>query len=282
MNRDEVNNVDLEREIDKLSSSGVKNRTQTLTLSRLMVRAEDLQPRKNILNVLRKADQACRRLFLDYHGLKLLWGWMVDAASAGQNPENIEFKMDLLKTLSSLPVPNKTMLLDSKILSIVEKWAIPIEAPSSTAAAVPVVKKEETSEDPTDAVKDEVTDSVVIKQDPDDPPRQEPANPTQEPVAPADTNTAEAPSDKEDVEKVRVGTNREDAKLNHRLLFIPGGNDGFAVVGILVKPQGSIPDPQEGAVREDEGARTGSGRALHRAFGSRPGRASSATGSEQL
>jgi histone-lysine N-methyltransferase SETD2 len=47
---------------------------------------------------------------------------MVDASSIGQNSENIQFKIDLLSTLSSLPVPNKTMLLDSKLISIVEKW----------------------------------------------------------------------------------------------------------------------------------------------------------------
>ena len=64
-----------------------------------------------------------RRLFLDYHGLKLLWGWMVDASSPSHNTENIQFKLDLLSTLTSLPVPNKTMLLDSKLISIVEKWA---------------------------------------------------------------------------------------------------------------------------------------------------------------
>lgn len=63
-----------------------------------------------------------RRLFLDYHGLKLLWGWMIDASSGGDSPESIQFKLDILSTLSCLPVPNKTMLLDSKLISIVEKW----------------------------------------------------------------------------------------------------------------------------------------------------------------
>lgn len=71
-----------------------------------------------------------RRLFLDYHGLKLLWGWMIDATSAGNSLESIQFKIDLLLTLSSLPVPNKTMLMDSKLLSIVEKWAIASESVS--------------------------------------------------------------------------------------------------------------------------------------------------------
>ena len=58
--RDDVDSVDLDREIDKLAASGVKSRTQTLTLSRLMVRAEDLESRRNILNVLLNAEQACR------------------------------------------------------------------------------------------------------------------------------------------------------------------------------------------------------------------------------
>ena len=62
-------------------------------------------------------------MFLDYHGLKLLWGWMIDASSTSISAESVQFKLDLLSTLSSLPVPNKTMLLDSKLLTIVEKWA---------------------------------------------------------------------------------------------------------------------------------------------------------------
>ena len=75
---------------------------------------------------------------MDYHGLKLLWGWMVDASSGGgDSPENTQFKIDLLSTLSSLPVPNKTMLLDSKLLSIVEKWTIVVDTNHH------VVKKEE-------------------------------------------------------------------------------------------------------------------------------------------
>lgn len=52
--------MDLESEIDKLVASGVKNRTQTLNLSRLMVRAEDFETRRNILSILRNAEQACR------------------------------------------------------------------------------------------------------------------------------------------------------------------------------------------------------------------------------
>jgi hypothetical protein len=58
--RGEVNNIDLESEIERLVTLGVKNRTETLNLSRLMVRAEDFEARRNILTVLRNAEQACR------------------------------------------------------------------------------------------------------------------------------------------------------------------------------------------------------------------------------
>lgn len=135
--REEVNTIDLESEIERLVTLGVKNRTETLNLSRLMVRVEDFEARKNILTVLRNSEQACRRLFLDYHGLKLLWGWMVDASSLGQSSENLQFKLDLLSTLSSLPVPNKTMLLDSKLISIVEKWSTVSESPSTVEVPKP-------------------------------------------------------------------------------------------------------------------------------------------------
>ena len=47
---------------------------------------------------------------------------MIDASSGGDSLESTQFKIDILSTLSSLPVPNKTMLLDSKLITIVEKW----------------------------------------------------------------------------------------------------------------------------------------------------------------
>ncbi len=91
-----------------------------------------------------------RRLFLDYHGLKLLWGWMVDASSFGQSSENVQFKIDLLSTLSSLPVPNKTMLLDSKLISIVEKWTTSVEPQLETVKTENSTEIEESSENQTE------------------------------------------------------------------------------------------------------------------------------------
>lgn len=59
-NREEENTIDLESEIERWVTLGVKNRTETLNLSSLMVRAEDFEARKNILTVLRDSEQACR------------------------------------------------------------------------------------------------------------------------------------------------------------------------------------------------------------------------------
>lgn len=77
--------LQLEEEIEKLCVSGLKNRAHTLTLCRLMVRAEDLQSRAQLLKLLQGGEPACRRLFLDYHGLRLIWSWMMDVGSNKSN-----------------------------------------------------------------------------------------------------------------------------------------------------------------------------------------------------
>lgn len=65
-------------ELAKLETSGLKNRNHTLTLSRLMVRAESWDDRERLLKILSNGEAPCRRLFLDYHGLRLIWSWMFD------------------------------------------------------------------------------------------------------------------------------------------------------------------------------------------------------------
>ena len=74
----------MEEEIEKLSGSGVKNQKHTLTLSRLMVRAGDELSRQPLLEIAQAADPCCKRLFLDYHGLGLLWSWMMDTQSSAK------------------------------------------------------------------------------------------------------------------------------------------------------------------------------------------------------
>ncbi|XP_015113750.1 probable histone-lysine N-methyltransferase CG1716 [Diachasma alloeum] len=113
---------DLEEEIDKLCSCGLKNRTHTLALSRLMVRSREMDHRSRLLKVLQSGVEACRRLFLDYHGLRLIWSYMMDVAGI-QSDEARVFRLELVKTLNTLPIPNKTMLMDSKVFGVVEKWS---------------------------------------------------------------------------------------------------------------------------------------------------------------
>ena len=79
--------------------------------------------------------------------------------------DSAHFKTDLLTTLSSLPVPNKTMLLDSKLLPLIEKW-ITASSDSSTT----VVKKEACSEKNQNSVQTSealtLTDNVAAEAEP--------------------------------------------------------------------------------------------------------------------
>lgn len=112
----------MEEEIDKLCSGGLKNRAHTLTLSRLMVRSRELEHRTRLLRLIQSGEHPCRRLFLDYHGLRLIWSYVMDI-STNDSDEAQQFRLEVLKTLNTLPIPNKTMLMDSKIFNVVEKWS---------------------------------------------------------------------------------------------------------------------------------------------------------------
>lgn len=56
-----------------------------------MVRAEDMHSRAKLLKLLRDGEPACCRLFLDYHGLRLIWSWMIDTRTA----DNVEAKTEV-------------------------------------------------------------------------------------------------------------------------------------------------------------------------------------------
>lgn len=43
--------------------------------------------------------------------------------AADETEEAQQFRLEVLKTLSTLPIPNKTMLMDSKVFSVVQKWS---------------------------------------------------------------------------------------------------------------------------------------------------------------
>ncbi|XP_017888798.1 probable histone-lysine N-methyltransferase CG1716 [Ceratina calcarata] len=119
---DYMEDEDLEEEINKLCSAGLKNRAHTLTLSRLMVRSRELEHRTRLLRLIQSGEQPCRRLFLDYHGLRLIWSYVMDI-SKDDSEEARQFRLEVLKTLYKLPIPNKTMLMDSKIYNVVQKWS---------------------------------------------------------------------------------------------------------------------------------------------------------------
>lgn len=113
---------DLDDEIMSLGRTGVKRKEHILKLSRLMVRAKNIDARCNILCLIREGELPCRRLFLDYQGLRLLYGWLSDSIVKETNA-NLILIIEILETLKKLPIPNKTMTKDSKVYSIVEKWA---------------------------------------------------------------------------------------------------------------------------------------------------------------
>lgn len=80
----------LNEEIEMLVTTGLKNQAHTLKLSRLMVRAKEPQQRTKLLRVLRRGELPCRRLFLDYHGLQLMHGYMIDVQHLVLNNKKFE------------------------------------------------------------------------------------------------------------------------------------------------------------------------------------------------
>ena len=92
-----------------------------LSSNRLMVRATDLNTRLVLAGLLREADSPCRRLFLDYHGLKILGGWMAELGWAAAR--ELELKEKVEDVLASLSIPHRTMLIESKVWDKVAAWA---------------------------------------------------------------------------------------------------------------------------------------------------------------
>lgn len=113
--------LEIEEQIKDLIKSGLKNRAHTISLARLVVRAKSVESRSSILKILIAGELPCRRLFLDYNGLKLLHTWMCDISIKSSIPD-ICLCIELLNALSLLPITNKTVLRDSKVLERVEKW----------------------------------------------------------------------------------------------------------------------------------------------------------------
>ncbi|KAH8411302.1 hypothetical protein KR215_001798 [Drosophila sulfurigaster] len=109
---------DVLEQLSLLRRSGLKNQADTLRFSRCMVRAK-LQPtRLQLLQLLAGGELPCRRLFLDYHGLRLLYAWISDS----QHGHDAQLRAALLVALDALPISNRTMLNDSRVYQSVESW----------------------------------------------------------------------------------------------------------------------------------------------------------------
>ncbi|XP_061707608.1 probable histone-lysine N-methyltransferase CG1716 isoform X2 [Cydia pomonella] len=111
---DLVQDADIEEDLEALHRTGVKNQSHTLRLSRTVVRAKTRRAQVALLRLLRDADLPCRRLFLDYRGLRLLAPWCTDAP--------MDFRLEMLQTVDRLPITNKTMVSESRFFTIVERW----------------------------------------------------------------------------------------------------------------------------------------------------------------
>ncbi|CRK99723.1 CLUMA_CG012963, isoform A [Clunio marinus] len=112
--------LEIKEEINDLTKSGLKNRGHTIRLARLVVRAKNVDARSRILKILINGDLPCRRLFLDYNGLKLLHSWMIELKMIFI--PDLELCIEIMNVLETLPITNKTVLKTSKVLDRVEKW----------------------------------------------------------------------------------------------------------------------------------------------------------------
>lgn len=137
----------------------IRNRQQTLMIARFMVRAEDFENRKKLLEIIKNTpEQAYLRLFLDYHGLQLLWSWMVDC-------EDPWLKSLILDVLEVLPVTNRTMLTESKVFEVVERWAAPpTDSPIDSLITLPPVILPEGKSEPVDGeIKENDAKAAIVE-----------------------------------------------------------------------------------------------------------------------
>eukprot|EP00079_Xenopus_tropicalis_P026638 XP_012820434.1 PREDICTED: histone-lysine N-methyltransferase SETD2 isoform X3 [Xenopus tropicalis] len=117
--------VDGELEALLGNGEGLSDKNQVLSLSRLMVRIETVEQKLTCLRLLKNTQsQSYLKWFLDCHGLSVLWIWMAELGDSRGNTNNsIKLQLELIKTLEMLPIPNKNMLEESKILPIIQRWS---------------------------------------------------------------------------------------------------------------------------------------------------------------
>ncbi|XP_063617215.1 probable histone-lysine N-methyltransferase CG1716 [Cydia splendana] len=144
-NQELVQDADIEEDLEALHRTGVKNQSHTLRLSRTVVRAKTRRAQVALLRLLRDADLPCRRLFLDYRGLRLLAPWCTDAP--------MDFRLEMLQTVDRLPITNKTMVSESRFFTIVERWLSDTPTPDvfiDESTGLPVELTNKPQDDSTD------------------------------------------------------------------------------------------------------------------------------------
>lgn len=109
-----------EEEIERFKTSGIRNQKHTVELCRLMVRTTDLNTRISLTRLVEAADVPCRRLFLDYRGLNIMHSWM---SQLGWTPKELDLKIAIEEALSKLNIPHRTMLTESKVWQVVNRWS---------------------------------------------------------------------------------------------------------------------------------------------------------------
>ncbi len=66
-------------------------------------------------------EDACLKLFIDYHGLQILWSWMIDIDRQNDMLHN-NLKLKILDVLDIMPVRNRTVIEECKLDTIVKRW----------------------------------------------------------------------------------------------------------------------------------------------------------------
>lgn len=80
------------------SSWRLKRNEQVLAFCRLMLQAESPSQRTMLLQVLQVTDNVYSKKFIGFHGLRLLWSWMVDSSDL-ESPEGLQFRIQVLSCI---------------------------------------------------------------------------------------------------------------------------------------------------------------------------------------
>ncbi|CAI6357293.1 unnamed protein product [Macrosiphum euphorbiae] len=119
-NKDRKRLRQLDQQLTDISKLKNKNRSDlessTLNLNKLMVHITDSMSRSHILKFIRDNDLNCKRLFMNFNGLNIIHSWMT-------SNNNKRLKLEIVETLSDLPISNRNTITKSKVLDIVAQWA---------------------------------------------------------------------------------------------------------------------------------------------------------------